>query len=362
MSATATARTQPSGQTLTDTQLREIYRAMLRIRTVDDRMMTLQRQGRIGFYGACPGQEAAVIASAYALEKSDWIFPALREGGAMLLRGYPLVPYLAQLFGNKADVLKGRQMPSHYADKSVNQVSWSSVIGTQMPHAVGAAYAARLQGKPDVMMAYMGDGATSASDFHSALTFAAVWKAPVVFFCQNNHWSISIPTHKQCAARMLADKAQGYGMPGLRVDGNDAVAVYEATRAAVERARRGEGPTFIEAETYRIGAHSSSDDPTRYRDEREVELWKTRDPVDRLRTLLLERGAWSEADEASTRQVLLEEVNAALAQAEAQPEPETATIFEDVYSVRPWHLEEQLHEAVAAAQLAGTAMNGAFPL
>ena len=331
---------------LTPAQLREVYRAMVRIRTVDERMMTLQRQGRIGFYGACPGQEASVIASAYALQKDDWIFPALREGGAMLLRGYPLVPYLAQLFGNQADVLKGRQMPSHYADRSVNQVSWGSCIGTQLPHAVGAAFAAKRLGKPDVMMAYMGDGATSSSDFHSALNFAAVWKAPVVFFCQNNHWSISIPTERQTAAETLAIKAKGYGMPGVKVDGNDAVAVYAATKEAVDRARRGEGPTFIEAETYRMGAHSSSDDPTRYRDEREVEVWRGRDPVQRLRALIEREAGWSEAEDSALKKALLDEVNAALAHAEAQPDPRTATLFDDVYAVRPWHLDEQRSEAL----------------
>ncbi len=326
---------------LTPTQLRELYRAMLRIRTVDDRMMTLQRQGRIGFYGACPGQEAAVIASAYALEKSDWIFPALREGGAMLLRGYPLVPYLSQLFGNATDVLKGRQMPSHYADKSVNQVSWGSCIGTQIPHAVGAAYAAKLEGKPDVMLAYMGDGATSASDFHSALTFAGVWKVPVIFFCQNNHWSISIPTDRQTASETLAIKGKGYGIPSVKIDGNDALAVYAATKLAVERARRGEGATFIEAETYRMGAHSSSDDPSRYRDEREVEVWRGRDPLNRMRAVLEREAGWTDAEEQETRAALLAEVNAALAIAEAQPDPSPETLFEDVYAVRPWHLEEQ---------------------
>jgi pyruvate dehydrogenase E1 component alpha subunit len=265
----------------------------------------------------------------------------------MLLRGYPLVPYLAQLFGNRADVLKGRQMPSHYADRSVNQVSWGSCIGTQLPHAVGAAFAAKRLGKPDVMMAYLGDGATSASDFHSALTFAGVWKAPVIFFCQNNHWSISIPTERQTAAATLAVKAKGYGMPGVKIDGNDALAVYETTRAAVARARRGEGPTFIEAETYRMGAHSSSDDPSRYRDEREVEVWRGRDPIARLKKVLEERAGWTDAEEQALREELLAEVNAALKIAEAQPDPDVETLFEDVYAVRPWHLSEQRERFLA---------------
>src|SRR5438445_459208 len=164
---------------LSDPQLLEVYRAMLRIRVLDERMMTLQRQGRVGFYGACTGQEAACIGSAYALEKSDWIFPALREGAAMLLRGFPLVPYIAQVFGNSGDLTKGRQMPSHQAAKSVNQVSWSSCIGTQLPHAVGAAWAAKLKGDKFVAMAFLGDGATSSADFHVAMNFAGVFRPPV---------------------------------------------------------------------------------------------------------------------------------------------------------------------------------------
>lgn len=339
---TAAAAIETNGATgLGASELLDIYRAMVRLRVLDDRMMTLQRQGRIGFYGACPGQEAAAIASAYALEKNDWIFPALREGGAMLLRGYPLVPYIAQLFGNGLDELKGRQMPSHPASPKVNQASWGSCIGTQLPHAVGAAFAAKQLGKPDVMMAYMGDGATSASDFHSALTFAGVWKAPVVFFCQNNHWSISVPTHKQTAAETLAVKAKGYGIPGVKIDGNDAEVVYQVTKEAVDRARRGQGPTFIEAETYRMGAHSSSDDPSRYRDEKEVELWRTRDPIKRLRAVVDERAGWSEERDVALRASLLAEINAALKQVEEGTLLAVETLFDDVFEGLPWHLKEQ---------------------
>lgn len=331
---------------LSPEELRDIYRAMVRLRLLDERMMTLQRQGRIGFYGACPGQEAACIASAYALEKDDWIFPALREGGAMLLRGYPLVPYLAQLFGNSLDELKGRQMPSHPASRRVNQASWGSCIGTQLPQAVGAAFGARALGRSDVVLAYLGDGATSTSDFHSALTFAGVWKAPVVFFCQNNHWSISVPTHRQTAAETLAVKATGYGLPGVRVDGNDAEAVHAVTREAVERARRGEGPTFIEAVTYRMGAHSSSDDPSRYRDEAEVALWRTRDPVERLRKVVFERAGWSDEEETALLAEVSSEIAQTLAVVEAAPDPARETLFDDVYQTLPWHLREQREELV----------------
>ncbi len=342
--ATGTDRTP-----MTADQLLDVYRAMLRIRILDDRMMTLQRQGRIGFYGACTGQEAACIGSAYALRQTDWIFPALREAAAMLLRGFPLVPYLSQVFGNSGDVTKGRQMPSHQAAKSVNQVSWSSCIGTQLTQATGAGLAAKLKGHDTVFMAYMGDGATSSSDFHNALNFAGVFKVPVVFVCQNNHWSISMRTDQQTASESIAIKAKAYGFPGVKVDGNDVEAVYQATCEAVERARRGEGPTLIEAVTYRMGAHSSSDDPTRYRDPKEVEVWKTRDPIDRLHAKLVKDGLWDAARDEALRAELLEEVNAAIKAAESLPAPAPETLFEDLYVHEPWHILEQRDEFLAHA-------------
>ncbi len=328
--------------------LLRLYREMVRLRTVDERMMTLQRQGRVGFYGACTGQEAATLASAIALEKSDWIFPALREGGAMLLRGFPLVPYLCQIFGNSGDETKGRQMPSHMAAKSVHQVSWSSCIGTQLPQAVGAAMAARIKGDRTVVAAYMGDGATSEGDFHVAMNFAGVFKPPVVFICQNNHWAISVPTARQTASESIAVKANAYGFAGVKVDGNDAIAVYQAVRAAVDGARNGGGPTLVECETYRIGAHSSSDDPSRYRDEREVEQWKKRDPLDVLRSRLQSWDMWTARDEDELRARALEEVNAAIAEAEKKPDPPRESLFDDVYSVLPWSLREQREELLAA--------------
>lgn len=328
-------------------QLVDVYRAMSLIRTLDERMMTLQRQGRIGFYGACTGQEAACIGSAYALRKSDWIFPALREGAAMLLRGFPLMPYLSQVFGNSGDLMKGRQMPSHQSARVVNQVSWSSCIGTQLPQAVGAAWAAKIKKEDTVVMAYLGDGATSAPDFHVAMNFAGVFRAPVVFVCQNNHWSISIPTDKQTASETIAVKAKAYGFPGVKIDGNDVEAVYAAASEAVARARSGEGPTLIEAETYRIGAHSSSDDPTRYRDPREVEVWKARDPLDRLRNRLMTAKLWDAARDEQLKAELLAQVNAAIEEAEKLPPPAPQTLFEDVYSDEPWHLAEERREFFA---------------
>src|SRR5262249_53679498 len=196
---------------------------------------------------------------------TDWIFQALREQGAALMRGFGLVPLIAQVFGNSGDITKGRQMPSHPAARSVNHVSWSSVIGTQLPQAVGAAWAAKIKGDDTVVLAYMGDGATSSADFHTAMNFAGVFKVPVVFVCQNNHWSISVPTKHQTASETIAIKAQAYGLPGVKVDGNDAEAVYTAAAEAVARARSGRGATPIGCGTYRMGAPSTSAAPTRYR-------------------------------------------------------------------------------------------------
>lgn len=332
---------------LSQGQLLEMYRAMLLIRTLDERMMTLQRQGRVGFYGACTGQEAACVGSTSALRSTDWIFPALREGAAMLIRGFPLVPYIAQVFGNRGDLTKGRQMPSHQAARSVNQVSWSSCIGTQLPQAVGAAWAAKLKGDDAVVMAFMGDGATSSADFHVAMNFAGVAKVPVVFVCQNNHWSISVPSRRQTASESFAIKAKAYGFPGVKVDGNDVEAVYSAASEAVDRARAGGGPTLIEAETYRMGAHSSSDDPTRYRDPKEVEEWKARDPIERLRRKLQSSKGWNDAREQQLQADLLAQVNAAIAEAEKLPPPPVESLFDDVYADEPWNIAEQRRELLA---------------
>lgn len=339
----APGRTPP----LDDARTVELYRAMVRIRLVDERMTTLQRQGRIGFYIGGTGEEAAILPPVAALRPDDWLFPCYREGGAYLLRGLPLQRFVDNLFGNARDPAKGRQMPNHIAWRERNIVSVSSPIGTQVVQAAGAARAAQILGRPDVMMTFFGEGATSSNDFHAGMTFAGVWKAPVVFVCRNNGWAISVPRDKQCAAAHIADKAAGYGMPGVRVDGNDPFAAFAASRDAVDRARRGEGPTLLEMETYRIAGHSTSDDPRAYRDEAEVELWRTRDPLSRTRRYLESRGAWSEAQEDALRKSVDEELRAATAAAETAPAPDPDSLFEDVYSRLPWHLAEQLEDARA---------------
>jgi pyruvate dehydrogenase E1 component alpha subunit/2-oxoisovalerate dehydrogenase E1 component alpha subunit len=328
------------------------------LRVLDERMLSLQRAGRVGFYGQSLGQEAAVIGAAAALRPEDWVFPALREGGAMLWRGYPLARYLHQVFGSGADTAKGRQMPAHQSGRAVRQVSWSSCIGTQLPQAVGAAMAARLLGDDTVVLACLGDGATSTGDFHAAMNLAGVQRAPVVFLCQNNHWSISVPVRAQTATATLAEKAAAYGMPGVRVDGNDVEAVWRAAAEAVARARAGEGPALLEAVTYRMGPHSSADDPSRYREEAEVERWRARDPLVRAREALRAREGYTDADEEALLAALHAEVSAAIAEAEAQARPGLDTLFEDVYAALPWHLEEQRRECLDAVREEGRGRGG----
>lgn len=321
--------------------VRRGFREIKRLRVLDARMMLLQRQGRIGFYGTCTGQEATPIASALAIRPGDWVFQALREASMMLVRGFPLEKYIAQVFGNAHDNLKGRMQPSHMSSRSVNQVSWSSCIGTQLPHAVGAAWAAKLKGDDTVVLGFMGDGATSEPDFHSAMTFAGVFRAPCVLICQNNHWAISVPAARQTASQTFAVKGRAYGVPSRRVDGNDFFALYASVSEAASRARAGEGATFIESVTYRIGAHSSSDDPTRYRSQEEVDLWLTRDPLLRLRRHLVLVDGWTDAKEAALEEELNAEIGVAIAVVERHGPPARETLFDDVYAERPWHLDEQ---------------------
>jgi pyruvate dehydrogenase E1 component alpha subunit len=334
---------QPAAQKiLAKEDLIRIYSEMLRLRILDQRMLTLQRQGRIGFYGTATGEEAAIIGSAYALQKDDWIFPALRQGGAALMRGYPLVEYISQCMGNAADKTKGRQMPSHYCYRPANFVSWSSCIGTQIPHAVGAAWAMKIRGDKNVAIGYMGDGATSQGDFHVAMNFAGVYKVPVVFFCQNNQWSISVNIKQQTASESIAIKAEAYGFKGVTVDGNDVLAVYSATKDAVDNARAGNGPGFVEAVTYRMGAHSSSDDPRLYRQDEEVEEWKRKDPINRLLKYLEQLGYWSSSEQEALEERLTQEILDAVAEAEKVGPPPVETLFEDVYSEMLPNLKEQM--------------------
>jgi pyruvate dehydrogenase E1 component alpha subunit/2-oxoisovalerate dehydrogenase E1 component alpha subunit len=322
---------------------RRLFEAMVRIRVTDARMMALQRQGRIGFYGEAVGQEAAIVGSAAVSRPEDWIVPALREAGVGLYRGLTLDSYIAQIFGNAADPTKGRQMPCHPCDREHHYVVMSSCVSTQIPHAVGIAMAMQIKGERAVCFGFMGDGGTSEGDFHVALNFAGVRKAPCVLICQNNQWAISTPGSLQTAAETIALKGVGYGIEALRVDGNDVLAVHHAVGYAADKARRGDGPTFVELLTYRVSAHSSSDDPSRYRDEGVTEVWKgQRDPIRRLETYLLARG-WLAAGEREALALELEsEVRDAIARQEKIGAPALETLIDDVFEEPTWLLREQL--------------------
>ena len=330
---------------LSEAEALRLYRAMMLERILDTRMLALQRQGRIGFYGPSVGQEAAIVAPAMALAPEDWIVPQYREPGAALVRGVPLRLLICQLMGNAEDVAKGRQMPNHYGFRSANYVSASSVVGSQLPQAVGIAWAMRICGHRKAVLVYFGDGATSTSDFHAALNFAGVYRAPCILLCNNNQWAISLPVERQTAAATLAQKALAYGIPGVRVDGMDALAVYRAARDAAERARDGGGPTMIEAVTYRMGPHSSSDDPARYRDEAETARWRARDPLLVFRRYLEHAGWWDDAREAALETELGDEITRAIADAEKAPPPAIETLVSDVYADLPGHLLDEMDDA-----------------
>lgn len=326
---------------LPDELLHRMYACMVLNRELDNRMFMLQRQGRIGFYLTCTGEEAAVVGSAAALNDDDWLVPAYRESGLALWRGVDLVKYVSQMYGNAYDNVKGRQMPNHYSFRELRMLSISSPVGTQIPQATGFAWAAKIVGDPVVVCVYFGDGATSEGDFHVGLNFAGVFKTPTIFFCRNNQWAISVPRERQTASRSIAIKALAYGIHGVRVDGNDILAVYRVTREAAERARRGEGPTLIEAVTYRLGAHSSSDDPRRYRSEEEVVHWQQRDPIKRFREYLERKGLWDESREKALLEDVQEKIQAAIKKAESIGPPPVESLFEDVYARPLWHIEEQ---------------------
>ena len=342
----------PDALTLTDVEVLGLYRWMVLERALDERMVTLQRQGRIGFYIGSIGEEAAVFGATAAMEARDWLFPCYREHGAALLRGMPLATFLCELLGNAGDAMKGRQMPCHEAWRPGRFASISSPISTQISHAVGAAWAARLKGDEMVPLVWFGEGGTSAADFHAGLNFAAVRRIGVVFVCRNNGWAISVPRERQTGSETIAQKAIAYGMKGERVDGNDLLAVHEVVGRARARAAAGEGPTLVEAVTYRLEGHSTSDDPRAYRPAELVEPWKERDPILRIRRFLVRRGALDDTADAALREEVRAQIQAALAEAEAfPPKPPVESLFENVYAEPLRQQREQLDElrdAIAA--------------
>jgi len=327
-------------------QIVALYKAMVRTRVVDDRLQKIQRQGRIAFHVGSLGEEAAIIGAAAALRDQDWIVPCYREVGALLWRGYPLQQYVDHMYGNAGDPIHGRQMPDHTFSREHRYLSVSAPIGTQIPHAVGVAMAAKTRGLDECVGVFFGDGATSSNDFHAAMNFASVYQTPTLFLCRNNGYAISLPAERQTATRTFAEKAAAYRIPSSRVDGNDVLAVWRAVREGVQRAASQGGPTFVELLTYRLGGHSTSDDPRIYRSEAEVEARRSAEPLIRLRKHIAQRGAWDDDLDADWLAICDMEIKDCVRRAEAKPSPELGDMFTDVYEEPPWHLREQQEQCL----------------
>jgi pyruvate dehydrogenase E1 component alpha subunit len=336
--------TVPDGEvTLGAEELLQLYRNLVLLRTYDERSVVYHRQGRIGTYAIFWNHEAMQAGSVFALEDRDWIFPSYRESAIGLLRGMPASTVLSWWRGHPA----GWWNPLDY-----NVASICVPIATHVPHAVGLAWGARLKGEDTVALALFGDGATSEGAFHEGATFAGVTKAPVVLFCNNNQWAISTPVSKQTAAPTLADKAIGYGMPAARVDGTDVLAVYEATRDAVARARAGEGPTFIEAVSYRAAPHATADDPSLYIDPERVEEERENECIGRYERYLRRVGVLADDEAEAAKADALELMRAGIAEAEAEPPADPALVFEHAYAEPP---RSQAHDHAELRRILGDA-------
>ncbi|NND84741.1 MAG: pyruvate dehydrogenase (acetyl-transferring) E1 component subunit alpha [Acidimicrobiia bacterium] len=327
----------PEGELLRDPPIRDdlivrLYRAMVFARQYDHKSVSLQRQGRLATYAPFEGQEAAQIGAAAALHPDDWLVATYRDAAAMWAHGYPMdLLYL----GRTGDE-RGGAPP-----EDVPCLPPSITVGGHMIHAVGIAWAEKLKGARKVALTMFGDGATSEGDFHEAMNFAAVYETPTVFLCQNNGYAISMPVHEQMRAERISDKAVGYGMPGETVDGNDLLVVYERVLAAVNRARSGGGPTLIEAVTYRMGPHTTNDDPGRYRTPDEEAEAKAKDPLERVRRYLESKDQWSEDWEAEVRAEAASAADEAIAAAESVPKPTADDLFGAVFAEQPPHIAEQ---------------------
>jgi len=316
-----------------DEELRAFYRWVVFSRIADQKALNLQRQGRMGTYAPVLGQEAIQIGVASAMEPDDWLFPSYREPVAALIRGLPLSQMYLYWMGSE----EGSRTPD-----GVKVFANSVPVSTHMLHAMGAAWAAKLRGDDFVVVAFFGDGATSEGDFHEAMNFAGVFKTPNVFICQNNQYAISVPVKRQTGAPTLAQKAIAYGFDGIRVDGNDVFASYVAARAALDKARSGGGPTLIEAVTFRLGAHTTADDPGRYRTEADVEPWRKREPLVRLDKYLRAKGVIDDEFVEMVNAESQAEVEEAVAKAESTPPPSPGEIFEYMFEETPPALKEQL--------------------
>lgn len=320
----------------------KMFSTMQFIRVLDERMIAAQRQGRISFYLSSLGEEAASIGSAAALQFEDMIMGQYREQGSLALRGFTVEQFMNQLFSNAKDLGKGRQMPVHYGCADLNFMTISSPLGTQIPQATGYAYGQKQAGEGHCTLVYFGEGAASEGDFHAGMNMASVLKVPAIFFCRNNGYAISTPVHEQLAGDGIAPRGVGYGMKTIRVDGNDILAVYAATQEARRLAVEENEPVLIEAMSYRMAGHSTSDDPTGYRTRDEENAWREKCPLKRFRNFVLNKG-WITEDEADQQQQAHKEaVLAALKEAEKVPVPHIDEIIEDVYDTPTQQLKDQL--------------------
>ncbi len=313
--------------------LQKIYRLMVTTRAADTKALHLQRQGRMGTFAQSLGHEACQVGSAMAVGPRDWVFPYFRDLGTFITLGLPLKCFYLLWMGNE----EGSRIPD-----GLNIFTVTVPVSTQLPQAVGFALALKYRKEQAAVAAYFGDGATSEGDFNEALNFAGVFHAPVVFICVNNQYAISTPVSRQTASRTIAQKAVAYGFPGIQVDGNDALAMYAASREALERARSGGGPTLIEAFTYRLSNHTTSDDATRYRTKDEVEAWARKDPIERFRAFLKGKGLWDEALEARINQEAEDMINRAVEEAESTPPPRPEDYFIHTYKDMPPQLADEL--------------------
>jgi len=325
-------------------ELITINKTMLFTRLFDERMIALQRQGRIGTYAPVRGQEAVQSGSVAVIRASDWLVQAFREPGCAFHRGWP-VKTLIQYWGGYEE---GCVVP-----EGINDTPIAVPVTSQFPHATGIAWGMKLKGKDDVVISYVGDGGTSEGDFHEALTFAGVYQVPAIFFIVNNHWAISLPRARQTASETLVQKAVGYGIDGIQVDGNDVLAVYAAVSESVAKARAGGGPTVIEAVTYRLGVHTTADDPKKYRDDAEVKRWEKRDPVPRFTNYLLEKGVLDDATLQSIEGDLKEIIKAGVQEYEAERDVEPLDCFDYLYNDVPAELVAQRAEFAAALEREG---------
>jgi 2-oxoisovalerate dehydrogenase E1 component alpha subunit len=326
-------------------------RAMMLTRAFDEQMFRAQRQGKTSFYLKCTGEEAVSVGQAFALERDDMCFPTYRQQGLLIARDWPILDMMCQVYTNERDRLKGRQLPILYSAREAGFFTLSGNLATQFPQAVGWAMASAYKNDRRIASAWVGEGASAEGDFHHGLVFAAVYHAPVILNLVNNQWAISSSQGVAGGEEAtFASRAIGFGIPGIRVDGNDLLAVYAVSRWAAERARTNHGPTLIEFFTYRVAPHSTSDDPSRYRPGDEERYWPLGDPVDRLRAHLIRIGKWSDERNAALQEELEETVRAANAEAQSYgilsdgPHHDASTMFEDVYKEMPWHLREQQAE------------------